>query len=62
MTAFSFEIPNSSIQEKAMKLMGRRCSEMVQEDGDPDDRCQQLGEGRPIVYPLDAGGRRVRLK
>ena len=26
--------------------MGRRCSEMVQGDGDPDDRCQQLGEGQ----------------
>ena len=28
-----------------MKSMGRRCSEMVPGDGDPDDRCQQLGEG-----------------
>ena len=30
---------------KATKSMRRRRSEMVRGDGDPDDRCQQLGEG-----------------
>ena len=35
---------------KATKSTGRRCSEMVQGDGDPEDRCQKkkLGEGHYI--------------
>ena len=30
---------------KATKLMGRRYTEIVQKDWDPDNRSQQLGEG-----------------
>ena len=33
-----------------LTCMGRRCSEMVQGDGDPDDRCQHLGEGETTDY------------
>ena len=31
---------------KARKSLGIRCSEIVQEDGEPDDTRQQLGEGQ----------------
>ena len=45
------------------KSLGRRYTEMVQSDVDPDDRCHQPGEKRrPIVTALKADNRRVKLK
>ena len=49
---------------KVTKSLRKRYTEMVQGDGDLDDRRKQLDEGhrRPIVYPRDADGRIVHVK
>ena len=53
------------VGRRPMQRRRNRCevdyTRLVQRDGDPDDIIQQLGR-RPIVYPLNADGRRVQLK